>query len=62
MSEFCLMVGLSYALFQLESLKRQYEAEMEALRQQLEVQRESSDHVDHQLRSQYMQVSDSSHR
>ena len=56
------MVGLSYALFQLESLKRQYEAEMEALRQQLEVQRESSDHVDHQLRSQYMQVSDSSLR
>ncbi|XP_070212349.1 A-kinase anchor protein 9-like isoform X3 [Littorina saxatilis] len=41
---------------ELESVKRQYEAEMEALRQQLEGQREHSNHVDTQLHSQYSQA------
>ncbi|XP_076469593.1 LOW QUALITY PROTEIN: uncharacterized protein LOC143299932 [Babylonia areolata] len=40
---------------ELESLKRQYEAEMEALRQQLEGQQDTSDHVE-QLRSSYLQA------
>ncbi|KAL8567867.1 hypothetical protein ACOMHN_058989 [Nucella lapillus] len=52
-------LGLELSQQKLESVKRQYEAEMEALRQQLEGpgrEDSSNHHVDQQLQSQYQQA------